>query len=353
MVLQLSLSWNEVYETWRAYYYSKKVPGVNDAFNNFFSHEHFFAPESETTNIPLSLGKCARVAINEEVLIEDIGQSPHFGRVEVVMATHICEQLYEHLTASIPQIEPPSLSTLVPEEYEIIENFTAKDKNTLSKYLQKAKTKNKQLEKLKQAKLERSLAKTLFEQKRYVFVSIDIEAYELDHSILTEIGWSMYDSKTNRFLDQHYINESYMHLKNGKFVDDERDHFIFGTSVCCSLKQAFEELKKDLQWAKERDGGFVLVGHGFDSDVTYLHTKKFKWPAMYGTADTLDIEESAKIAILNTDTIYGASINDLHNPPSLGKTCDLLQIETWHLHNAGKCYCVIDVYCVFTFFFLF
>lgn len=336
MTVQISLSWNEVYETWKSYYYSKNDDQIRAAFNLFYDHKRFFAKDSPTSNIPLSLGKCAIKAQSRDDLIKEIGESPHLKRFEVVMATHICEQLYEHLTNSIPQVEPPNLQDLKPEPYEIIESFEAKDMSMLSKYLQKAKKKNKQVERLRLAKREANYAHSLLQQKQYVFVSIDIEAYEKDHSILLEIGWSMYDSKTNKFLDQHYINEAYVHLRNGQFVDDERDHFIFGTSVRCSLKQALVELKKDLDWAKERDGGFVLVGHGLDNDLAYLRQSKFKYPSMYGSQDTLELEDSAKIAILNTDTIYGALINDLHNPPSLGKTLAKLNIETWHLHNAGK-----------------
>jgi hypothetical protein len=251
------------------------------------------------------------------------------------MAVHICEQLLQYIRERIPYAEAPSLSALVPTAYEIIEHFEANAHNTISKYQQKAKKKNRAQAKLCDAKQLAELAHTLVHGKTYIFVSIDIEAYELDHSILLEIGWSMYDAKTDKFMDQHYAINTYKHLTNGKFVDDQRMRFAFGTTVWCTLNQALKELRKDLDYAVERDGGFVLVGHGLDSDLKYLRQQKFKWPTVDGD-DTLDIEESAKIAILNTDTIYAVSINDLHNPPSLGKTLDILNVETWNLHNAGK-----------------
>lgn len=278
------------------------------------------------------------------MLITKIGVSPVSEKYEIIMATHICEQLHKHLAKSIPQVIPPSLSDLIPEQYEIIETKEVKNEKELKNFLQKAKKRNKQIEKLKQAKTEAQLAKQLLQRRQYVFISIDIEAYELDHSILTEVGWSIYDPKTNRFLDQHYINEAYTHLRNGQYVDDERDNFIFGTSVCCSLKQAFTELKKDLLWAKERDGGFVLVGHGLEHDLNYLRQHKFQWPSVNGKDETLDLEKAAKIAIVNTDVLYGASVNDLHNPPSLGNTLGLLNIDTWHLHNAGEMNNIIQTF---------
>lgn len=251
------------------------------------------------------------------------------------MEMHIYEQLVDFIQQQIPSIPSPPLAGISPQEYEIIESFEASQSNMLSKYQQKAKKKNKQREKLCAARKEASLAGMLVNDKRYVFISLDIEAYELDHSILLEIGWSMFDSKSGLFMDQHYIMDNYRHLKNGKFVDDQREKFMFGTSVWCSLKQALIELRKDLDWAVERDGGFVLVGHGLDSDLKYLRQQKFLWPTVDGQ-DAPTVEESAKITIFNTDTIYAASIDDLHNPPSLGKTLNLLGVETWCLHNAGK-----------------
>lgn len=253
------------------------------------------------------------------------------------MARHIYEQLVDFIHQKIPQVPEFQLQTLAPVQYEIIERFEAFTSNTLSKKHQTAKKKNKQISRTLKAKKEEELAKRLVNDTNYVFVSIDIEAYEKDHSILLEIGWSMYDARTKTFCDQHYINDQYRHLVNGQFVEDQKERFNYGTSVWCSLKKALAELRKDLDWAVERDGGFVLVGHGLDSDLKYLAKQGFLWPSKHGT-DVHNVDDSAKVAILNTDTIYGSSINDLHNPPSLGKTLNLLGIETWNLHNAGEFY---------------
>lgn len=251
------------------------------------------------------------------------------------MALHTCEQLLDFLQERIPYVQPPSLSNLVPKPYEILDRFEATSPSIFSKYQGKAKKKNKARAKLYEAKALRELGRKLVHDQKYVFVSIDIEAYEMDHRILLEIGWSMYDAKTEKFLDQHYAIDSYKHLTNGKFVDDQRMRFSFGVTVWCSLKQALKELRKDLDWAVERDGGFILVGHGLDSDIKYLKQHKFQWPTAKNS-ETPNVEDSAIVAILNTDVIYGASVNDMHNPPSLGRTLNLLNIENWNLHNAGK-----------------
>ncbi|KAI9487727.1 MAG: hypothetical protein EXX96DRAFT_535855 [Benjaminiella poitrasii] len=317
MADELCISWNEVYDAWHLHY-NTYDDEVKKAFNQFYDPQRFFESKSPTVGMPLS-----------------IGISSVTGRCEVVMSLNICEHLLKFITQTIPQVPPPSLNKLTPSHYEIIERVKITEPNVFSKIQQKAKKKNKQREKLRMAKRELELAKRVLNGDKYVFISIDIEAYELDHSILLEIGWSMYDSKNKKLMDQHYINSNYRHLKNERFVADQKEKFLFGTSVWCTMKQALIELRKDLDWAVQRDGGFILVGHGLDSDIKYLRNEKFHWPTVDGN-ETLDVEDSAKITILNTDTIYAASINDLHNPPSLGRTLELLNIETWNLHNAGN-----------------
>lgn len=310
-----SYEWNQVYSAWRRYY---EQHGQQAAFTAFFEPEKFFAPDGNTVGIPLKLGKTFS------------------GEHNVVMSVQIYKQLLNHFTEQFPNVPPFPDDELVIKKYQVIEPFKATTNNILSKYKSKAKKLNKQRERIEKAHQEVQLAKRLvISEKNYMFIAIDIEAYERDHSIILELGWSIFDSRKNRFMDQHYLIDSYAHLNNGTFVEDQKLKFSFGTSVWCSLAQALKELRKDLDWAVERDGGFVLVGHGLSSDLKYLSKQKFMWPAVNG-GEVLDVNQSACIAIVNTDTIYGSSINDLHNPPSLGRTLDLLGIETWNLHNSGN-----------------
>ncbi|KAI8887975.1 hypothetical protein K501DRAFT_211100 [Backusella circina FSU 941] len=316
MSIERSIEWNQVHDKWREHY-SLFGLEAKHAFNVFFDPKVFFLKENPTSGIPLSLGRLES------------------GKYEVVMASNVCANLQKMINANLADYPAPNLDDLTPQPYEIIERHDADNPNILTKLLQKAKKKNKALQKLVVAAQEVELAKKIIADKKYVLVSIDIEAYEVDHSILLEVGWSLYDSRTEKFMDQHYLVDNYRHLTNGKFVEDCKMKFMFGTSVWCSLQQVLIELRKDLDWTVERDGGFVLVGHGLDSDITYLRKQKFMWPAPYGE-ETLDINSSAMIAQLNTDTIYGSTIGDLHNPPSLGRTLSLLGVDTWHLHNAGN-----------------
>lgn len=240
----------------------------------------------------------------------------------------------QQLDPQLPVPEWPSATCSYMEPVE----FPVSDRNAFQRVFKKAKKANARATKLREAHdAWRYAAELARSPGEYVLCSIDIEAWEQDHSILLEIGWTLYDTRTDRYMDQHYLISSYRHLSNGRYVDDQKLRFGFGTSVWCTLPQALAELKKDLDWCVMRDGGFVLVGHGLDSDLKYLRQAKFLWPGRHpGVDDTLDIQQSALITIINTDVLYAASVNDLHNPPSLGRTLSLFGIDHWCLHNAGN-----------------
>lgn len=233
------------------------------------------------------------------------------------------------------------------EHYTVDKEVSIQNRGHYQKLVKQISQANKRHRKLLDAHDEVRLAHRLLQARTHVFVSLDIEAYERDHSILLELGWTMYDGRNDQYMDQHYMMEPYRHLRNGRYVEDQRLNFGFGTSVWATLDQALGELAKDLAWATQRDGGFVLVGHGLSSDLLYLKKCDFEWPVITGTRTrdggyvlsdfgVLDVHDSAMVTIVNTDTLYGASINDLHNPPSLGRCLTLLGIEHWNLHNAGK-----------------
>ena len=109
-----------------------------------------------------------------------------------------------------------------------------------------------------------STARNLVSHKRFVVISFDVEAFELDHSAILEIGWTIMDprpvledgskKRVPLFLDRHFCIKEYRHLKNGRYVDDRRDNFNFGTSVWASLKEAVAEFENDIKltsWSLE------------------------------------------------------------------------------------------------------
>ncbi|KAI8097669.1 uncharacterized protein BX664DRAFT_293328 [Halteromyces radiatus] len=256
-----------------------------------------------------------------------------------ILVSH-AHQLVDLMVRDLAMDQVPDIPLTMTEskyDYESTERIMT-DRTMYQKLAKQVTQANKRQRKWMEAKMGWQQAKRLLREKQYVFVSLDIEAYEADHSILLEIGWTLYDSRHNKYLDQHYMMLPYRHLTNGKYVDDQRLSFAFGTSIWCTLQQALDELYKDLAWATERDGGFVLVGHGLNSDLLYLKQCKFAWPVLENNtlASTLDVDQSALVTIVNTDTLYGAYVGDMHNPPSLGRCLTLMDIDHFCLHNAGN-----------------
>ncbi|KAI9316759.1 hypothetical protein BX666DRAFT_1946651 [Dichotomocladium elegans] len=310
--------WREIQETWTTQYASQGEL-AKKALCAFFDPNRLFSRGATIT------------------LYKALNTST--GVFQVVISEETCGHLHSMLADLMQRIDSrlPLPEMPVPlAVYKDAVAFEVQEKRKFQNLFKSVKKLNAQRERLLNAKKSWRMARELTQSGQHVLCSIDIEAWEQDHSVLLEIGWTLYDSKTNRYKDQHYLINSYRHLRNGRYVDDMKLRFCFGTSVWCTLDQALAELKKDLDWCVQRDGGFVLVGHGMDSDLMYLKKAKFMWPGPPGQQDVLDIQQSAIVATLNTDIIYGASIDNLHNPPSLGRTLTLLDIDHWYLHNAGN-----------------
>ncbi|GAB5589801.1 hypothetical protein Unana1_04701 [Umbelopsis nana] len=300
---------------------AQAIAAQSPIYTLFFEKEHFFAPKGVGTSFSFFEG------------------TDEHDQAHLLVSRSDAEKLAEFLSLEhLGAKGRLSLAGLAGQTFHDIKPCKIQSAQHFSKAVQRIKKKNKSKQRLKDAIDNWKGAIDLVKAKRHVFVSFDIEVYELDHKILLELGWSMYDSRSDKFMDQHYINNTYRHLSNGRFVDDQKLKFMFGVSVWASTDQALNEFRKDLEWCVRRDGGFILVGHGLESDIKFLAMQKFQWPtaANGGKGSTTDINGSAFIATLDTETIYGAYCNDMHDPPSLGRTLDNLNLDSWCLHNAGK-----------------
>ncbi|KAK3821528.1 MAG: hypothetical protein J3Q66DRAFT_333523 [Benniella sp.] len=155
------------------------------------------------------------------------------------------------------------------------------------------------------------------------FISVDIESYERDHSKILEIGWTIWDSQVNKFMDSHYAISDYRHLANGKYVADRRDRFTFGQTVWASLQDAIAAFQQILDTAAERnaEGAFVLIAHDMSSDEAYLRQMGIEFPKAMIKFDTLNLNV--------------ARTGD-RNKTGLGRLLDELDIENYCLHNAGN-----------------
>ncbi|GJJ72437.1 hypothetical protein EMPS_04794 [Entomortierella parvispora] len=156
------------------------------------------------------------------------------------------------------------------------------------------------------------------------FVSVDIESYEMDHSKILEIGWSIWDSGLNVFQDKHYAVQEYRHLKNGRWVADRRDRFMFGETLWAPLKECAMTFQDDLEKAARYNdqGQYALIAHDMGSDEKYLRQMGVKFPKGMIQFDTKDMN--------------AARANSAHDSTKLETVLDQMDIENYCLHNAGN-----------------
>ena len=185
-----------------------------------------------------------------------------------------------------------------------------------------------------------------------VFISVDIEAAERNHSCITEIGISTLD--TNDLLDvapgpgggewmtrikaRHFRIKEYLHVVNKEFVQGCADKFEkqFGASEFISINDATKVIAscfrppfsgvllegnviaEDPQVKRK----IVLVGHNTSTDVEYLRTLGY------------DINNlSNLLEILDTADIFRALTRE-PQARSLGALLVDLGLTGWNLHNA-------------------
>ncbi|GES82663.1 hypothetical protein RCL_jg11484.t1 [Rhizophagus clarus] len=204
-----------------------------------------------------------------------------------------------------------------------LESITS-SKLPMIKEIKKFNKKSKADNKLRKMKENWEKAQNMVKTKKYFFVAVDVESYERDHSCILEVGWSMFDSKSEKFMDRHFCATEYKHLKNGQFVPDRKDRFIFGDTVWESLKQIGNEITKDLTGENE-NGNVVLVGHDVQMDVKYLESMG------------VNVKEVIKpVEYFDTAEMNAARVGKPNQRINLGKLLDELEIENYCLHNAGN-----------------
>ncbi|KAF9979375.1 hypothetical protein BGZ73_000069 [Actinomortierella ambigua] len=158
--------------------------------------------------------------------------------------------------------------------------------------------------------------------KGHWFIAVDIESFEFDHSKVLEIGWSIFDSSRCLFVDKHYAVSNYSHLRNGKWVPDRRDCFMFGKTKWATLNDCIREIQEDLNRGARHstDNQCVFIAHDVSMDEKYLRQLGVEFPKTTVKFDTLELNG----ARLGQDKKTG-----------LGKVLDEVGIENYSLHNAG------------------
>ncbi|KAK6344562.1 hypothetical protein TWF696_008193 [Orbilia brochopaga] len=226
---------------------------------------------------------------------------------------------------------------------------------------QSKQAKNARSERKKQAQLQnrlnmlKSAAEIVNGKQDYAFISIDIESWEKNHDIITELGLSLYVSNAEHTnLDEtgyhitsdHIIVKEHRSFKNGDYVADASGNFEFGKSryvplaelqaTVASFMEAARTLPqadelKDSKTSKNRSPEtttnsqrqLVLVGHDVNADIEYLRKLGYN-------------SELTQFTIIFDTMEMWKGIADTPNGISLTKLCNELGIVAWNVHNAGN-----------------
>lgn len=153
------------------------------------------------------------------------------------------------------------------------------------------------------------LSKDFFDKK---IICFDVEAYEKDQNKLTEIGFSILENYELK--NYHYIVEENLNCRNGKYVEDNRDNFLFGKSEIKPLNDILKILLDNLNYSD------IVVGQGIKNDFKYV--QKFTNDIRFNNYKIFDSEKLGKL--LDPSGL------------SIKKTLIKLGIEFKYLHNAGN-----------------
>lgn len=249
------------------------------------------------------------------------GKNPKDQLLYVVIKNDQVEMLKNQMESLI-YCQLPKVDELLLK-YEEIEEINLKNRDKSLSILRNISKKNQKLLKLKKKKnslkekFQQVQRRFLDEKDPLNYITIDFESYEKDHSYLLEVGWTIYCKEKQQFSDRHYILMENRHLRNGDYVVDRKDRFLFGNSVWVTKSETAEDLQDDLDQFQP----YVLIAHNLKSDLDYL--KK------------LNVEIQAEDTV---DTIELAAhyYDDPHLQTQLGALLDSLDIEHFCLHNAGN-----------------
>lgn len=149
-------------------------------------------------------------------------------------------------------------------------------------------------------------------EKNNVGLLFDIECNERNQKQILEIGFVKFN-KQGEIEKRHLIVKENYNIRNGKYVEDNKDNYNYGESEQLSLKEVLKIIEKELE---ESD---FIIGHGISNDIKFLN--KGGLTVNY----TKPIINSLKMTIfLNKGEL------------SIKRGLEHLNITGKNLHNAGN-----------------
>ena len=182
---------------------------------------------------------------------------------------------------------------------------------------------------------------------------MDVESYEYNHNVITEIGFAILDTMEIKFIPpgergknwqskiraRHIRINEHVGYQNSEFVSGCAERFEFGSSEFVDLADipkfvadcfrppysadiGPEEASNLYPPAEKRN--IVLVGHDANIDIRYLQKLGYN---PHQLSNLLEVVDTATL-----DKVWKQ-----HNQQrSLGNILYDLDMVSWHLHNAGN-----------------
>lgn len=191
----------------------------------------------------------------------------------------------------------------------------------------------------------------LMTAKRTICFSLDVEAYEFDNNVVTEIGIAIYDPRENSHSivpmtrNYHLIISEALPLRNKKFVCDFKECFLLGESLvmslpkCVEFVQALVDFYMKPKTPEDRTWARAFVGHNVLGDLKWMRNLGVKIPE----TDSMDHSllnlfshksKNSPILVLDTEKLYRFCYGNKGG--NLGRLLRLFKIPHAFLHNAGN-----------------
>ncbi|AGO10803.1 AaceriAFR712Cp [[Ashbya] aceris (nom. inval.)] len=176
-----------------------------------------------------------------------------------------------------------------------------------------------------------------------ILFSIDIEAYESNTAVITEVGISIYDPRENEdtlvphFRTYHLCPEESLGLLNKRFVPNHKHEFLHGETMVMPLSECVEFINGLVEYYLRpptgADDGYAraIVGHGVSGDLQWLRSLLIDLPTTSGPGNSHPHDH---VSILDTAQLYQYFYGQKGS--SLGKSLRLHGVPHSYLHNAGN-----------------
>lgn len=186
-----------------------------------------------------------------------------------------------------------------------------------------------------------TLTRKYWQECSGTWLVIDIETWEMDHTVITEYGfcqvtWERGPGEEKRKImeDGHFIIQEHKTYQNGKYVDNNQQHYMFGKSKYIKLKDLRKFVNDQITMGLSR-GPLYLVFHDHNQDIKDL--TRLGAPIEDIKYNLPSASPSEGLYMIDTSSLFGALEGRTDEMRGLERMCLLLQIpNTGRFHNAGN-----------------